>query len=147
MKLLTTEGKYEITPEMKEKLADFYGNFTSEAETAEVIRNLYEKTGYVIDTHTAVASGVYEQYKKDTGDTKATVIASTASPFKFARSVMGAIDEACLDMEDFALVDKLSEIANVEVPKAVEEIRSAEVRHKMVCEVDEMPQVVRDFLK
>ena len=147
MKLLTTEGKYEITPEMKEKLADFYGNFTSEAETSEVIRNLYEKTGYVIDTHTAVASGVYEQYKKDTGDTKATVIASTASPFKFARSVMGAIDEACLDMEDFALVDKLSEIANVEVPKAVEEIRSAEVRHKMVCEVDEMPQVVRDFLK
>ena len=147
MKLLTTEGKYEITPEMKEKLADFYGNFTSEAETAEVIRNLYEKTGYVIDTHTAVASGVYEQYKKDTGDTKATVIASTASPFKFARSVMGAIDEACHDMEDFALVDKLSEIANVEVPKAVEEIRSAEVRHKMVCEVDEMPQVVRDFLK
>ena len=60
---------------------------------------------------------------------------------------MGAIDEACLDMEDVALVDKLSEIANVEVPKAVEEIRSAEVRHKMVCEVDEMPQVVRDFLK
>lgn len=147
MTQLTTEGKYEITPEMKEQLQDFYGNFTSEEETAEVIRDLYEKTGYVIDTHTAVASGVYAQYKKDTGDDKATVIASTASPFKFARSVMGAIDESYLEMEDFALVDKLSEIANVTVPKAVEEIRSAEIRHKTICEVDEMPQVVRDFLK
>lgn len=147
MTQLTTEGKYEITPEMKEQLQDFYGNYTSEEETADVIRDLYEKTGYVIDTHTAVASGVYSQYKKDTGDDKATVIASTASPFKFARSVMGAIDDSYLEMEDFALVDKLSELANVTVPKAVEEIRTAEIRHKTICEVDEMPQVVRNFLK
>ncbi|MDD6194209.1 MAG: threonine synthase [Lachnospiraceae bacterium] len=147
MQQLTSEGKYEITPQMKEQLADFYGNYTNEEETAEVIRDLYEKTGYVIDTHTAVASGVYNKYKKATGDDKATVIASTASPFKFARSVMGAIDDAYLEMEDFALVDKLSEIANVTVPKAVEEIRTAEIRHKTICEVDEMPQVVRNFLK
>ena len=147
MQQLTSQGKYEITPQMKEQLQDFYGNFTSEEETAEVIRDLYEKTGYVIDTHTAVASGVYAKYKKATGDDKPTVIASTASPFKFARSVMGAIDESYLEMEDFALVDKLSEIANVAVPKAVEEIRSAEIRHKTICEVEEMPQIVRDFLK
>ena len=147
MQQLTSQGKYEITPQMKEQLQDFYGNFTSEEETAEVIRDLYEKTGYVIDTHTAVASGVYAKYKKATGDDKPTVIASTASPFKFARSVMGAIDESYLEMEDFAVVDKLSEIANVAVPKAVEEIRSAEIRHKTICEVEEMPQIVRDFLK
>ena len=89
MRELTTTGKYEITPEMRAQLKDFYGNYTSEAETAEVIRALYEKTGYVIDTHTAVAAGVYGKYKKDTGDVDTkTVIASTASPFKFTRSVM-----------------------------------------------------------
>lgn len=147
MKDLSTTGKYEITPEMKEKLDDFYGNYTSEAETAETIRNLYEKTGYIIDTHTAVAAGVYDKYKKDTKDTDTkTVIASTASPFKFTRSVMDAIDMKYDSLGDFELVDELSKIGNVKVPQAIEEIRNAEVRHKTVCEVAEMPQVVKKFL-
>lgn len=148
MKALSSAGKYDITPEMKAQLAEFYGNYTSEAETAAVIRDLYEKTGYIIDTHTAVAAGVYQKYKKETGDeaTK-TVIASTASPFKFTRSVMNAIDSKYDSMSDFELVDELSRIGNVAVPQAIEEIRSAEVRHKTVCEVEEMPQVVKDFLK
>lgn len=147
MKALNTNGKYEITPAMKEQLADFYGNYTSEEETAEEIRNLYEKTGYVIDTHTAVATGVYHKYLKDTKDmdTK-TVIASTASPFKFTRSVMDAIDKKYDAMTDFELVDELSKIGNVKIPNAIEEIRTAEVRHKTVCEVDEMPKVVKEFL-
>lgn len=147
MQDLTSEGRYEITPQMREALQDFYGNYTSEEETAQVIHDLYEKTGYVIDTHTAVASGVYAKYKEETKDETPTVIASTASPFKFAKSVMSAIDPAYADVDDFALIDKLSEISRVEVPKAVEEIRSAPVRHKMICAVEEMPQVVRNFLK
>lgn len=148
MRELTTTGKYEITPEMRAQLKDFYGNYTSEAETAEVIRALYEKTGYVIDTHTAVAVGVYGKYKKDTGDVDTkTVIASTASPFKFTRSVMDAIDHKYDSMSDFELVDELSRIANVAVPQAIEEIRNAKVLHDTVCEVDEMPQVVKNFLK
>ena len=147
MRDLTSEGRYEITPQMREALQDFYGNYTSEEETAQVIHDLYEKTGYVIDTHTAVASGVYAKYKEETKDETPTVIASTASPFKFAKSVMSAIDPAYADVDDFALIDKLSEISRVAVPKAVEEIRSAPVRHKTICAVEEMPQVVRDFLK
>ena len=147
MKALNTNGKYEITPAMKEQLADFYGNYTSEEETAEEIRNLYEKTGYIIDTHTAVATGVYHKYLKDTKDTDTkTVIASTASPFKFTRSVMDAIDKKYDAMTDFELVDELSKIGNVKIPNAIEEIRTAEVRHKTVCEVDEMPKVVKQFL-
>ena len=147
MQDLTSKGRYEITSQMREALQDFYGNYTSEEETAQVIHDLYEKTGYVIDTHTAVASGVYAKYKEETKDETPTVIASTASPFKFAKSVMSAIDPAYADVDDFALIDKLSEISRVEVPKAVEEIRSAPVRHKMICAVEEMPQVVRNFLK
>lgn len=147
MKALTTVGKYEITPEMKEQLTDFYGNYCDEKQTAEVIKNLYDETGYVIDTHTAVAAGVYKTYKKETGDcdTKA-VIASTASPFKFTRSVMDAIDSKYDAMSDFELVDELSKIANVEVPQAIEEIRSAAVLHDTVCEVEEMEKIVKEFL-
>lgn len=147
MSSLAATGKYEITAEMKAQLADFYGNYTSEQETSEVIRNLYDKTGYVIDTHTAVASGVYGKYKAATGDTDTkTVIASTASPFKFTRSVMNAIDEKYDSMSDFELVDELSKISNVKVPQAIEDIRSAAILHDTVCEVDEMPSVVKKFL-
>ena len=146
MKALNTEGAYEITAEMKANLKDFYGNYASEAETAATIKALYEKTGYVIDTHTAVAANVFEKYQKESGDTTKTVIASTASPFKFTRSVMNAIDEKYDAMDDFALVDELSKIGNVKVPQAIEEIRSAEIRHNTVCEVDEMQAVVKKFL-
>ena len=125
----------------------FYGNYASEKETADTIRDLYEKTGYVIDTHTAVAASVYHKYKKDTNDTDTkTVIASTASPFKFSRSVMDAIDPKYDSLSEFELVDELSRIGNVKIPQAIEEIRSAEVRHKTVCEVEEMPEVVKQFL-
>ena len=147
MASLSGNGKYEITAEMKAQLADFYGNYTSEQETAAVIKKLYEDTGYIIDTHTAVASGVYDKYKKETGDTETkAIIASTASPFKFTRSVMNAIDAKYDRMSDFELVDELSKLGNVAVPQAIEDIRSAAVLHDTVCEVEEMPEVVKKFL-
>ena len=143
---LTGNGKYEITEEMKAQLADFYGNFASEAETAAEIRRLYEKCGYVIDTHTAVASAVYGKYVAETGDHKTTVIASTASPFKFTRSVMDAIDTKYDVMGDFELVDELSKIAKVKVPGAIEEIRTAPILHDTQCDVDKMKDTVKSFL-
>ena len=85
--------KYEITAEMKEKLGDFYGNYATQEECAAQIRSLYEDTDYVLDPHTAVAAAVYNKYKEETGDTTKTVIASTASPYKFTRTVMSAMDE------------------------------------------------------
>ena len=147
MKSLSVNGKYEITEEMKAYLADFYGNYTSEAETAAVIKALYEDTGYIIDTHTAVAAGVYDKYKAETGDVDTkTIIASTASPFKFTRSVMNAIDSKYDTWSDFELVDELSKLGNVAVPNAIEEIRSADVLHNTVCEVNEMEAIVKAFL-
>ena len=147
MEELKTDGKYEITDEMKAELKDFYGNYASEDETAATIKDLYDKTGYIIDTHTAVASTVYSKYKNETKDTTKAVIASTASPFKFTRSVMNAIDTKYDSMGDFELVDELSKIGNVKVPNAIEEIRNAKVLHDTVCEVDEMPNVVKNFLE
>ena len=146
MQSLNGEGRYEITAGMREQLTDFYGNYADEKETAAAIRTLYDKTGYVIDTHTAVASGVYSKYLEATGDKKKTVIASTASPFKFPRSVMNAIDEQYDSLSDFELVDELSRLANVPIPQAVEELRSAEILHRTECEIEEMPEVVRKFL-
>ena len=146
MSALTGNGKYEITEEMKAQLADFYGNFASEAETAAEIRRLYEKCGYVIDPHTAVASAVYGKYVAETGDHKTTVIASTASPFKFTRSVMDAIDTKYDVMGDFELVDELSKIAKVKVPGAIEEIRTAPILHDTQCDVDKMKDTVKNFL-
>ena len=123
----------------------------SEEEIKEEVVKLqtavYEKTGYVMDTHTAVARQVYEKYKEQTKDQTKTVIASTASPYKFTRSVMKAIDDKYDKKPDFELVDELEALSKVKVPKAVEEIRTAPVIHKTVCEVDEMQSVVKEFLK
>ena len=147
MQSLSKDGKYEITDAMKANMADFYGNYATEQETAETIRNLFDKTGYVIDTHTAVAADVYKKYVKETGDTATSVIVSTASPFKFTRSVMNAIDaDKYSQLGDFELVDELSKIGNVDVPNAINEIRTAPVVHKTVCEVNEMKQTVLSFL-
>lgn len=148
MEALSKDGKYEITEDMKEQLSDYYGNYASEEDTAQIIRKIYNDCGYIIDTHTAVAASVYHKYVEDTKDTKKTVIASTASPFKFTRSVMEAIDaDKYADMEDFALVDELSALGNVKVPQAIEDIREAEIRHNTVAEVEQMPAVVKQILE
>ena len=99
-----------------------------------------------MDTHTAVGAAVYGKYTEATGDNTKTVIASTASPYKFTRSVMNAIDAKYEDGEDFALVDELSKISNTTVPNAIEEIRNAQVLHDTVCEVNEMKSVICGFL-
>ena len=147
MEQLSKEGSYTIEEEMKHRLSDFVGDYANEQETAEQIKELYSKTGYVIDTHTAVASSVYKKYVNETNDQTPTVIASTASPFKFTGSVMEALGEDVGLTDDFEKVDRLSQNDNVTVPNAVEEIRTAKVLHNTVCEVYEMEQIVKEFLK
>lgn len=146
MAALAADGCYEITDDMRERLADFYGNYADESETAARIKEMYDNAGYVLDTHTAVASAVYRKYVKDTQDKTVTVIASTASPFKFTRYVMNAIDEKYDAMSDFELVDELSKIGGVAVPRAIEEIRTAPVLHDNVCDRTQMKAVVKKFL-
>ncbi len=147
MQKLGTEGKYTITPEMKEKLAEFYGGYATEEETAATIKKIYEEDKYIIDTHTAVAATVYDKYVADTKDTTPTVIASTASPYKFTRSVMNAIDGAYDSKTDFELIDELNRLSGVAIPQAIEDIRSAEVLHDTVCDKTEMKDTVKKILK
>lgn len=146
MNALSSSGKYEISADMKAKLSEFYGNYATEEETAETIKRVYESDGYIMDTHTAVASTVYEKYKADTNDETPTVIASTASPYKFTRSVMEAIDKSYASQSDFELVDELNKLSKVKIPQAIEDIRSAAVLHDTVCDKSEMEATVRKIL-
>lgn len=145
MDSLSKDGRYEISSDMKGELASFTGGYATEAETSAAIKALYEAEGYIMDTHTAVAKSVFDKYAAKT-DVLPTVIASTASPYKFTRSVMDSIDEKYDSFSDFELVDKLCELSGVKVPEAIEDIRSAPVRHDIVCEKDAMEAEVRKFL-
>ena len=136
-----------ITDAMKAELSEFFGAFGSEEETAVKIKEVYDKEGYVMDTHTAVAAVAYDKYKAATGDDKTpTVIASTASPYKFTRSVMDAIDPAYDAEDDFELVDELNKVSKTAIPKAIEEIRTAPVLHDTVCETAAMEDEVKKIL-
>ena len=145
MNALTDQGEYEITDDMKAQLDCFVGGYASEKETAENIKKVYKTADYIMDTHTSVASHVYYEKAKDTG--RKTVIASTASPYKFTRSVMDAIDKEKYDsMTDFELVDELNKISGVKIPAAIEEIRTAPVVHDLVCDKSEMQATVEKLL-
>lgn len=147
MKALSTSGVYNITEDMKAELHDFVGGYADEAKTASTIKEVYDKEGYIMDTHTAVAAGVYKDYVAKSGDKTPTVIASTASPYKFTRSVMNAIDTKYNEMGDFELVDELCKLSGVKVPNAIEEIRTAPVLHDIVCDSDKMQDTVEKILK
>jgi len=146
MQALKAKGVYELTEEMKANLDDFAAGYATEEEVKETIAEVYKKTGYVIDTHTAVAAKVCKAYQEASKDEKKTVIASTASPYKFARSVMTSIDNKYDALEEFDLIDSLEVISNVDIPNAVEEIRNAEILHKRECDADKMEETVKAIL-
>lgn len=148
MERLKKTGRYEITPSMREKLDIFYSGWASEEATKKEIRERFEEDKYVLDPHTAVASEVYGKYRKETKDTTPTVILSTASPFKFEKSVMEALGQPH-DFPDLELANSLSEISHVEVPRAISSLYGAPVLHTAVCnkDVDSMRREVEDFLE
>ncbi|MCD8120181.1 MAG: threonine synthase [Lachnospiraceae bacterium] len=145
MKSLVRYGKYDITSLMRERLEDFYGNYATEEETAQTINQLFSEHGYLIDPHTAVAATVYRKYVSETADREKALIVSTASPYKFTRSVMQALGKES-DEDDFTLADRLCALSGIEIPKAVKEIRTAPVLHDTVCEADGMKAEVERIL-
>jgi len=146
MNSLRTEGVYQITPQMKAALADFYGEFATEKETAQEIAQVHQESGYVIDTHTAVASCVARKYLAETGDTRPMVIASTASPYKFSRSVLTAICPDRVPEKDDDLADVLSEISGTAIPAAIRELKNAPVLHDCVVDPADMEDEIARWL-
>ncbi|NFD55721.1 threonine synthase [Clostridium botulinum] len=143
---LKEKGKYEITEEMKKRLNILYGDFADEDDTLKAIEKVYENSDYLIDTHTAVAYDVYEKYKNKTGDNSATIIASTASPFKFPKSINEVLNMGHENASDFELVNLFSDKLNLKLPKGLEGLEEKEICHKVTCKKDEMKKVIKNFL-
>ncbi|MGU9537898.1 threonine synthase [Clostridium tepidum] len=143
---LKEKGKYEITEEMKKNLDILYGDFSDEDDTLRTIEKVYESSGYLIDTHTAVAYKVYEKYKKETKDNKVTIIASTASPFKFIKSINEVLNIGDENASDFELINLFSHKLNLKFPKVLKGLEEKEICHKVSCKKDEMKKVIENFL-
>lgn len=142
MDALSKEGVYKVSNAALAKLqTDFAAGFCSETETAATIRDTFETYDYLCDTHTAVAVGVYRGYIEKTGDTRKTVIASTASPYKFAQSMLTALGKD-VPADSFAQAALLSEISGTEVPAQIRALADKPVRFAETCRREDMPQTV-----
>ena len=141
---LNTTGKYEISSEIMKQISDnFYGGYCDDEKTIKTIKETFENDGYLMDTHTAVAKAVYDEYVSDTNDTKVTVIASTASPYKFLNSVIGAVEpDYDISKNDFVKLDDLSELTNTIVPKSLKELKNKEIRYNDICNKELMKDAV-----
>ncbi len=146
MMALAEKGAYKISDEMRAGLGAFYGHYASEEETYFAIDEVYSKSNYLMDPHTAVGYSVYKKYRERTKDTTTSIIASTASPYKFTRSVMNALDESNNKFSDFELIQKMHDISKITIPKAIKDILNAEIIHNTTCEVNKMKQTVIDIL-
>ena len=148
MKQLSEKGKYEVSADVLAKLKnEFAAGFCDEAETQETISRLFREKHYLCDTHTAVAVKVYEDYVRETGDQTPCIIASTASPYKFAASVLPAIDDSGIPEDGFELLEKLSSVSGTPVPVPLAELKSKAVLHKDCSEKEKMADFIRNFLK
>lgn len=144
MTKLKTQNSYKVTDEVKDTITKlFFGGYCDDNDTQATIKNMFEQEGYLCDTHTAVAVNVYDQYVSKTNDKTPALIASTASPYKFSKSVLQAVDkDAKLPDNDFDMADLLNEITGAEIPAPLASLKDKEVRFNDVTQVDEMPEYV-----
>lgn len=144
--LLAREGRYQVSDSVREKIqSEFYGGFCDDVQTKETIKRVFDTYSYLCDTHTAVAVKVYEDYREKTGDTTKTVIASTASPYKFTNSVLEAIG-GDTSADDFTQLKELSERSKTEIPAQLAGLKDKEVRFTRSIEKSEMEMVVKQAL-
>ncbi len=145
MKDLKETGKYSVSSEELAKIKEsFSGYFCSEKETAEVIKNTYEKDGYLIDTHTAVGLGCVKKYISETGDNKKMLLASTASPYKFSQDVLASLG-IDVPADGLDALGVLSENTNTEIPRPLAELKGKAVRFDTTVDREEMTATVLSF--
>ena len=147
MNKLKSEGRYEVTDKIKEKInSDFFADFASEEETTAEIKRCFDEKGYLIDTHTAVASCVMNKYRAKTGDETISIIASTANPYKFSASVLTAIGGEKLE-DEFEMLDALNKKSGLEIPASLKELKTAKKRFNEYCSKTGLKNAVSEFLK
>ncbi len=146
MDKLKKTGKYSLTKALHKKVTDlFWGGYCDDYFTKNQIWKTYSENGYTLDTHTAVAVDVYNQYLNETGDETKTVIASTASPFKFNQAVLSALGSD-VNADDFTLIENLKQKSGMEVPESLAMLKGKEKRFDGVIDKNDMYKLVEDFL-
>ena len=147
MQELTEVGKYDASRLLPALRESFWAAFADDAATEEEIRAVYERTGYTLDTHTAVAYRAAEGYRRATGDTRPMVVLSTASPYKFGASVLHALGEDTAGLDEFAQMERLHARSGMEIPARLAALRAAAVLHEGICERDDMRAAVLSFAR
>lgn len=147
MNSLNAKGVYEVNNKVKSFIKEFYGNFAITDEVYAAIKEEYEKENYVMDTHTAVAHVVKNKYVKETGDDKPALVLSTASPYKFPRSICNALNIDVKDIDDFKVLTKLHEETKTDIPKNLANLENAKVLHDEVWDKSQMKDALLSFLK
>lgn len=140
---LQKEGNYSIEAIQNNEIS---GEYATEQQTYTAIKQLYEQTGYVMDTHTAVAYAAYQKYKQQTNDDTPMIIVSTASPYKFTKDVMTALDQSNQNKDAFLLMEKLQEVSGVKIPTSIKDIEKRKVLHNNVCEKQNIKEFVTKYL-
>ena len=147
MRSLTEEGSYDASMILSALRENFWAAFTSDMMTEEEIRIVYERTSYTLDTHTAVAYRVAEDYRRETGDLRPMIVLSTASPYKFGASVLQALGKDTDGLDEFTLMERLQKHSGMPIPTRLAALRTAPVRHEEICEKDGMRDAVLDFAR
>ncbi|MEG1441084.1 MAG: threonine synthase, partial [Oscillospiraceae bacterium] len=148
MTKLNKNGKYKLTKTLHKKISDiFWAGCCDDYFTKTQIWKTFNESGYTLDTHTAVAVDVYEQYLKETGDETKTLIASTASPFKFNQAVLSALGEECANVDDFELLDMLKNKAGIEIPNSLSKLNGKSKKFTDIIETKDMYKSIKKFLK
>lgn len=150
MEVLRDSGSYQVDMETARKLDQyFWADFSSDDETHMTIRKIWQEEGYLLDTHTAVGFDVYDKYLLATGDQTPTIIASTASPYKFGKSVAEAIlpIELLAGQNEFSVLEVLSEFTNTPIPAAIKGLDQRPILHDTVTSKEGMQATVAKFLK
>ena len=144
---LSSEGKYDVNDQVRKVLAEeFYAGYCDDEATKQTIKKHFEENGYLCDTHTAVAVKVYEDYRAETGDKTKTVIASTASPYKFCTAVLDAIGGGEADADEFAKVDKVNELSGLKVPASLAGLKEKTARFDKTVTRSSMEEYVSSVL-
>lgn len=144
---LKTSGRYEVNAEVKSKLGElFFAGCCSDEETKAQIHKTFENEHYLLDTHSAVAVKVYEDYKAKTGDDTPTIIASTANPYKFGRAVFEAVGGNSSDEDEFALIEKLEKQTGTKMPAPLAATKGKAIRFTGCVDKEQMGGVVLEFL-
>ena len=143
---LNEKGVYEIDYDMRKNLSSFYAGYSKEDVVSKTIKEVFDKFDYLLDTHTAVAYSCYEKYVEDTKDITKTVIVSTASPYKFSKDVISSIQSIDCNLDDFEIINKLSDLSKTKIPGPIEKLKELEIRHNITCEKDELKSEILKFL-